>query len=295
MKRDSFILHCNSLTILEDLNDQQIAELFKAIRDYNNGKDPKLTGLMRAVFTPFRNQFDRDNEKYQAIIERNKNNGKSGGRPKSVNNETIIEQPKEAPINPKNPVGNLESQANPKNLDSDSDSDRDRDRDRDLLLKKEAKGDFSKEQKIQELEEANRALTEKLEAEKKRKNIAAKKEKKEEAPVVMPFESPAFSNAWTTWVEYKATQHSFKFKSNTTQQAALIELAKLSDGNEQIAIQIIHQSIGNGWKGLFPLKNTQNNGNSNSNYHSPQNRAERVRRRAAELEGLSDFFRVEIS
>lgn len=122
MRRESFILHCNSLSILEDLNNQQIAELFKAIRDYNNGEEPKLEGVMRVVFAPFKNQFDRDNEKYQAVVERNKNNGKLGGRPKITNSETIVEKPKETQ---KTQLVSLGFKKNPKNLDNDSDSDND--------------------------------------------------------------------------------------------------------------------------------------------------------------------------
>lgn len=131
MKRDSFILHNDSLDVLDDLNDQQTAELFRAIRDYNNGEEPELAGVMRAVFTPFRNQFERDNEKYRAVIERNRTNGKSGGRRKSIEKEEVTENPKE-PTGfsgfPNKPTG---SQKNPKEPDNDNDSDSDNENDND--------------------------------------------------------------------------------------------------------------------------------------------------------------------
>jgi hypothetical protein len=38
----------------------------------------------------------------------------------------------------------------------------------------------------------------------------------------------------------------------------LNQLLKLSANNEQNAIEIINQSIANGWKGFFELKTTQN-------------------------------------
>ena len=79
--KKSFIIHKDSLDVLDDLDDKQTAELFRAIKDYNQGKEIQLSGLMKAVFKPFKNQFDRDLEKYNKIVERNKKNGKKGGRP----------------------------------------------------------------------------------------------------------------------------------------------------------------------------------------------------------------------
>jgi len=110
MSKQSFILHLDSLEVLDKLSDSDCAELFKAIRDYNKGLELNLSGLVDIVFTQFKNQFDRDLNKYHAICERNKANGSKGGRPK----------------NPKNPVGLLKTQRNPKKpkkADSDSDSD----------------------------------------------------------------------------------------------------------------------------------------------------------------------------
>jgi hypothetical protein len=43
-------------------------------------------------------------------------------------------------------------------------------------------------------------------------------------------------------------------------------LNNLASGIEDIAIKIIHQSMANGWKGFFQLKNNNQNGTSkNSN------------------------------
>jgi len=89
--KKSFILHIDSLEVLNELSKEQIAELFIAIKDYNKGVEPILTGLMKAIFVPFKNQFDRDNEKYKNIAERNKYNGSKGGRPKNI----IEKYPKE--------------------------------------------------------------------------------------------------------------------------------------------------------------------------------------------------------
>jgi len=94
MKR-SFILYKDSLNVLDELTDEQAGKLFKLIKDYqaekthwvkNNPTEP--TGLIKIVFAPFKAQFDRDDAKYAQIVERNKNNGKLGGRPKKKTQKT---------------------------------------------------------------------------------------------------------------------------------------------------------------------------------------------------------------
>lgn len=110
--KKSFIIHIDALDVLTDLTDEQAGQLFKAISEYHKTGKNSLTGLMSAVFIPFKNQFDRDAEKYESICERNKNNGLKGGRPKPRRTQ-------------KNPVGFSGTQKNPKEPDNDSDNDND--------------------------------------------------------------------------------------------------------------------------------------------------------------------------
>lgn len=98
------------------------------------------------------------------------------------------------------------------------------------------------------------------EKESKVKEIKEKKVK-ESKEVIFPFSSNLFLDKWNLWVDYKKEQFNFTYKSAISKQAALNELVKLSNGQEQIAIQIILQSINNGWKGFFQLKNEQNANN----------------------------------
>ena len=107
--RKSFIIHIDSLSVLSELTDEQAGQLFKAISCYQLTGESGLKGMMRALFIPFQNQFERDQAKYQKVCERNQNNGLTGGRP-----------PKKKTQN--NPVGLLETQHNPNKLDNDSDS-----------------------------------------------------------------------------------------------------------------------------------------------------------------------------
>lgn len=70
---------------------------------------------------------------------------------------------------------------------------------------------------------------------------------------VNPF-SENFLPVWELWKEYKSEQWKFKYKSVITEQGAVSDLVKLSDGDEDTAIAIINQSINRGWKGFFKLK-----------------------------------------
>lgn len=63
---------------------------------------------------------------------------------------------------------------------------------------------------------------------------------------------------WDGWKNYKWEEHRQKYKAVKTEQAALDHLFKLSRGRPDEAVKIIQQSISNGWKGLFEVKETKN-------------------------------------
>ena len=76
----------------------------------------------------------------------------------------------------------------------------------------------------------------------------------ESEKIVFPFTSESFCNAWEKWKQFKREQHRFTYKGKHSEQMALNELLKLSGKVETNALEIIEQSIANGWKGLFELK-----------------------------------------
>jgi len=80
------------------------------------------------------------------------------------------------------------------------------------------------------------------------------KEIKRNTIVELPFNSGMFSKAWNDWKEYKKNCHKFSFKTESSESLSLKQLVNLSNHNEQDAIEIINQSIANGWKGFFELK-----------------------------------------
>lgn len=114
MSKKSFILHIDSLSILDDLTDEQAGKLFRAIQSYQKGEEIELDQLTKIAFSPFKNQFVRDNIAYEETAERNRINGLKGGRPKKQ------QEPKETE---KTQVVILK----PKKADSDSKSDNDSD------------------------------------------------------------------------------------------------------------------------------------------------------------------------
>jgi uncharacterized protein YdaU (DUF1376 family) len=63
---------------------------------------------------------------------------------------------------------------------------------------------------------------------------------------------------WQNWIDYKKTSHKFVYKTEMSLKISFENLVRLSANNEQNAIEIINQSIANGWKGFFELKTTQN-------------------------------------
>jgi predicted restriction endonuclease len=60
MTKKSFVLHVDSLDVLDELTNEQAGMLLKAMRDYHNEDETPLDALTKIVFCPFKNQFNRD-------------------------------------------------------------------------------------------------------------------------------------------------------------------------------------------------------------------------------------------
>lgn len=110
LKRTSFIIHIDSLDVLDDLTNEQAGQLFKLMKAYHTGEDIKVDSHVKIAFTFFKAQFIRDGKKYTNKVETNRSNGRKGGRPKKQEE-------------PKKPNGLLENPTKAKKAYSDSDSD----------------------------------------------------------------------------------------------------------------------------------------------------------------------------
>lgn len=113
-EKKSFLLHIDSLDILEKLSDEQAGKLFKAIASHHNGSDYELDNLLDLVFTPFKNQFLRESEKYKEVSKIRALNGRKGGKQKQANLAKASKS--------KQNLANLADKGNESDKDSDSDS-----------------------------------------------------------------------------------------------------------------------------------------------------------------------------
>ena len=102
--------------VLEPLGDAEIGRLFIAMLEYTErGAEPDFRGNERFIWPMAKLQIDRTVEEYEGIVNRNRENGKKGGRPK---NPAVFNE------NPKNPVVFSETQ---KSQDKEKDKEKDKD------------------------------------------------------------------------------------------------------------------------------------------------------------------------
>ena len=78
--KNSFVVYTDIKEVVDELDDEQVAALFRAMLDYQiTGKVPKLTGSLKYIFIPIRQQMDRNNEKWQKTKEVRAESGRRGG------------------------------------------------------------------------------------------------------------------------------------------------------------------------------------------------------------------------
>ena len=99
--KKSFLLYCDIIHTVEKMPTEKAGELFKHILQYVNDQNPKTDDLIvQLVFEPIKQQLKRDLRKYEDFIEKQRDNGKRGGRPRKPNETQItqpfIEKPKKA-------------------------------------------------------------------------------------------------------------------------------------------------------------------------------------------------------
>ena len=84
--RNSFILHLDSLVILDEMTNEQAGIFLKSIKQYQITKKlPELDFGLKMAITPFINQFIRDEENYKKTCEARRLAGGKGGKQKVAN------------------------------------------------------------------------------------------------------------------------------------------------------------------------------------------------------------------
>lgn len=82
--KKSFILYCDQQGVFNMLPDEQAGKLIKHIFAYVNDEDPESEDLLLTIaFESIKTQLKRDLKKYENYIDKQKENGRKGGRPKT--------------------------------------------------------------------------------------------------------------------------------------------------------------------------------------------------------------------
>lgn len=87
----------------------------------------------------------------------------------------------------------------------------------------------------------------------------AKRNSKENG-VQIPFSEQEFIDKWQEWLQYRKERRLATY-TPTGLKSTFTHLKKISNDDARTAIEVIEQSLANGWQGLFELKQ-QFNGNT---------------------------------
>ena len=89
MAKDSFILYLEQQEIFEMLEDEEAGQLIKAIFKYEKtGQIPQLDKSLKIAFIPIKSVLDRNKEKYEKVVERNKQNIEKRWKKEDTKNTT---------------------------------------------------------------------------------------------------------------------------------------------------------------------------------------------------------------
>jgi len=94
--KEAFLLYKGMYEPVKNMTLEQKGLLFDAIYEYQiSGQIPAITdGMVLMAFKFFENQFRIDEEKYEAFRQKQSENGKLGGRPRSQKTQAFSEKPK---------------------------------------------------------------------------------------------------------------------------------------------------------------------------------------------------------
>ena len=96
MAKGTFIVYDEIKDTLDEMTDEEIGRLFRAMVDYHvTGEDPELEGGLKFAFIPIRQQMDRDDDKWNKTREARAEAGKKGGAPKGNQNAQKEEENKQ--------------------------------------------------------------------------------------------------------------------------------------------------------------------------------------------------------
>lgn len=227
--KDSFILFTAYKDTVDCMTDVQAGLLFKMILNYESGNEPLSelpsgsdTDTAYIAFTFIKRQLDSMNEKYEKSVEKQREAGKKGAEKRWGSHSEAIGSDSTPIGSDSNPIA---EDGNPINSDSTpigSDS---------TLIGSDGLYEYEYDY-----------VKEKPSKEGKKKSYS---------------DDPVLDEAMKSYADHRK-----KIKAPLTDRAVTLALNKLEDlapGDTPTKVEIINQSIMNGWKGLFAL-----HGNSRS-------------------------------
>lgn len=100
------------------------------------------------------------------------------------------------------------------------------------------------------------------------------------------FVDESLMQSFADWLLYKHDELKFAYKTQTSLEVCYKDLKAKSDGDPVTARLIVEQSIANGWKGLFKLK--QDNGQRTTNGYGQGDNAQWLEQAAAYISSIRD-------
>ena len=218
MTKDGFVIYKSFYAPIQSLSDESLGKLFRAIFEYQiHGVCVELPIELTMAFNFFKTKFESDNIKYEAVVERNKLNGRKGGRPLKEDAENETEE------NPKNPVG----------FEKPKKADKDMDKDKEGIGKDE---EHSKKEGID-------------------KSIP-KKKAKFDVYADLSYVDAEYADIWKEWLEHKDAIKS-QYNAQKGAIIQYNSLLKYADNNVILANAIVKRSIERSWQGLFELNDKE--------------------------------------
>lgn len=103
--KKSFVLYCDQIHSFEALDDAEAGRLIKHIFRYVNDQNPEAPDRITTIsFEPIKHQLKRDLKKWHGFIEKQRDNGSKGGRPKNPSLTDETQKTQTLPTQPKKPA-----------------------------------------------------------------------------------------------------------------------------------------------------------------------------------------------